>query len=284
MSTSPERQCFSPPRLPPTSLARPWPSTAVLRRNRREQQGGTYEVARLYGPHTLVYRDEPDVSPQAGEVLVKVEAVGICGSDMHAYQPLDSRRRPQLVLGLKAAGALPLAGDRASEWRSTVWLSIPRVLTLLRGAGICHRRARSSQCRRDPALSRASCESQSGMSCRYPTITSRARRSLRAYCRVIACSPDWHGEASPAARSMSDCPWTLAPAGYSSGVLAAPRVYSYSGTPAFLRPSTNTSQWANFAKPIRIEFRVSGGPSRLLAAMNSCASSISPRCPQQLTS
>ena len=36
------------------------------------------------GPNSLVFRDEPDPVPQAGEVLVRVEAVGICGSDMHA--------------------------------------------------------------------------------------------------------------------------------------------------------------------------------------------------------
>ncbi len=44
------------------------------------------------GPTTLEYREEPDPIPAAGEVLVHVEAVGICGSDMHAYHGRDERR------------------------------------------------------------------------------------------------------------------------------------------------------------------------------------------------
>ncbi|HKJ52423.1 MAG TPA: galactitol-1-phosphate 5-dehydrogenase, partial [Gammaproteobacteria bacterium] len=31
----------------------------------------------------MTYRDEPEPSPQAGEALVAIESVGICGSDMH---------------------------------------------------------------------------------------------------------------------------------------------------------------------------------------------------------
>lgn len=44
------------------------------------------------GANTLIYRDEPPPSPEADELLVRVEAVGICGSDMHAYHGHDSRR------------------------------------------------------------------------------------------------------------------------------------------------------------------------------------------------
>ncbi len=32
----------------------------------------------------MAYREEPDPAPAAGEVLLEIEAVGICGSDMHA--------------------------------------------------------------------------------------------------------------------------------------------------------------------------------------------------------
>ena len=44
------------------------------------------------GPNTVALRDVPEPVPEAGEVLVRVEAVGICGSDMHAYHGHDSRR------------------------------------------------------------------------------------------------------------------------------------------------------------------------------------------------
>ncbi len=55
------------------------------------------------GPHSLVVRDEPD--PQANEdVIVRVAACGICGSDLHAYHGTDERRPPPQILGHEAAG------------------------------------------------------------------------------------------------------------------------------------------------------------------------------------
>ncbi len=52
------------------------------------------------------YRDEPDPVPGPGDALVKVEAVGICGSDMHAYHGHDARRVPPLILGHEAVGVV----------------------------------------------------------------------------------------------------------------------------------------------------------------------------------
>ena len=51
-------------------------------------------------------RDEPAPLPAAGEALVGVEAVGICGSDMHAWHGHDPRRVPPLILGHEAAGVV----------------------------------------------------------------------------------------------------------------------------------------------------------------------------------
>ena len=34
----------------------------------------------------VIYREEPLPEPTAGEALIRIDAVGICGSDMHAYQ------------------------------------------------------------------------------------------------------------------------------------------------------------------------------------------------------
>lgn len=55
-------------------------------------------------PETLDFRDEPDPQPGPGEALVRVDAVGICGSDMHAWHGHDERRVPPLILGHEAAG------------------------------------------------------------------------------------------------------------------------------------------------------------------------------------
>ena len=54
----------------------------------------------------VIYRDEPDPVPGEGEVLVKVAASGICGSDMHAYHGKDARRVPPLILGHEVAGTV----------------------------------------------------------------------------------------------------------------------------------------------------------------------------------
>jgi L-iditol 2-dehydrogenase len=63
--------------------------------------------ALLYtGPKTLECREQPEPMPGNDEVLVRVDAVGICGSDMHAYRGEDSRRPPPLVLGHEAAGRI----------------------------------------------------------------------------------------------------------------------------------------------------------------------------------
>jgi alcohol dehydrogenase len=61
---------------------------AHFRKNR-----GLHLKALVYTkPDEVVYRDEPDPVPGPGEVLFKVGAVGICGSDMHAYHGHDPRR------------------------------------------------------------------------------------------------------------------------------------------------------------------------------------------------
>ncbi|WP_294608872.1 zinc-dependent alcohol dehydrogenase [Roseovarius sp.] len=58
------------------------------------------------GPEGLEYRDMADPVPQDGEALIRVDSVGICGSDMHAYLGHDERRPAPLVLGHEAAGTV----------------------------------------------------------------------------------------------------------------------------------------------------------------------------------
>lgn len=66
------------------------------------------------GPETIGYREVPDPALQPGEELVRVEAVGICGSDMHAYLGHDARRPAPLILGHEAAGVV-VGGSRNGE-------------------------------------------------------------------------------------------------------------------------------------------------------------------------
>ncbi|WP_224815427.1 alcohol dehydrogenase catalytic domain-containing protein [Hasllibacter sp. MH4015] len=69
------------------------------------------------GVETLGFRDTDMAVPRNGEHLVRVEAVGICGSDMHAYLGHDARRPAPLILGHEAAGVIeggPRDGERVT--------------------------------------------------------------------------------------------------------------------------------------------------------------------------
>ncbi len=65
-------------------------------------------------PNEVTFRDEPDPVPAEGESILRIDAVGICGSDMHAYHGHDPRRLPPLVLGHEIAGEV-IAGPRLGE-------------------------------------------------------------------------------------------------------------------------------------------------------------------------
>ncbi len=67
-------------------------------------------------PNTVEYRNESDPNLVADESLVRIDAVGICGSDLHAYLGHDNRRVPPLILGHEVCGTVvegPGAGVKA---------------------------------------------------------------------------------------------------------------------------------------------------------------------------
>lgn len=55
--------------------------------------------------------DLPEPVPGAGEVLVRVAACGICGSDIHGYDGSTGRRIPPIVMGHEAAGTVCAWGE-----------------------------------------------------------------------------------------------------------------------------------------------------------------------------
>lgn len=57
--------------------------------------------------------DEPQVS--ADDVLIQVEACGICGSDIHGYDGSTGRRIPPLVMGHEAAGIVVASGENVTD-------------------------------------------------------------------------------------------------------------------------------------------------------------------------
>jgi L-iditol 2-dehydrogenase len=48
--------------------------------------------------------------PGAGEILIRVAACGICGSDVHGYDGSSGRRIPPIVMGHEAAGRVAAVG------------------------------------------------------------------------------------------------------------------------------------------------------------------------------
>jgi len=59
----------------------------------------------------LELRDLPDPAPARDEVLIRIAACGICGSDVHGYDGTSGRRIPPIVMGHEAAGIVAAVGD-----------------------------------------------------------------------------------------------------------------------------------------------------------------------------
>ena len=66
------------------------------------------------GTQSLDFRDEPDPVAGPDESLVRIEASGICGSDMHAWHGHDARRVPPMILGHELCGRV-VGGPRDGE-------------------------------------------------------------------------------------------------------------------------------------------------------------------------
>jgi L-iditol 2-dehydrogenase len=59
----------------------------------------------------LELADIPRPEPAAGELLIRVAACGICGSDVHGYDGSTGRRLPPIVMGHEAAGVVEAMGE-----------------------------------------------------------------------------------------------------------------------------------------------------------------------------
>ncbi len=57
-------------------------------------------------PLEVQLQERPEPELVDGEVVLRIDAVGICGSDMHAFHGHDPRRKPGLVLGHEFCGTV----------------------------------------------------------------------------------------------------------------------------------------------------------------------------------
>lgn len=77
----------------------------------------------------LQTRPQPTLEPD--EVVLQIEAVGICGSDMHAWHGHDPRRQPGLVLGHEFVGRIAESAAPGFE-TGTRWTGNPLIT-----CGVC---------------------------------------------------------------------------------------------------------------------------------------------------
>jgi L-iditol 2-dehydrogenase len=66
----------------------------------------------------LVYKDVPDPIIKCNEVLVRVMACGICGSDVHGLDGSTGRRIPPMIMGHEASGVIVKTGADINGWKS----------------------------------------------------------------------------------------------------------------------------------------------------------------------
>jgi L-iditol 2-dehydrogenase len=65
----------------------------------------------------LVYKDVPDPHISSNEVIVKIKACGICGSDVHGLDGSTGRRIPPLIMGHEASGIIEATGSEVKKWK-----------------------------------------------------------------------------------------------------------------------------------------------------------------------
>jgi L-iditol 2-dehydrogenase len=65
----------------------------------------------------LEVTDLPQPEIGADDVLVRVRACGICGSDVHGIDGSSGRRIPPIVMGHEAAGEIAEAGRNVKQWK-----------------------------------------------------------------------------------------------------------------------------------------------------------------------
>src|SRR5215510_10873160 len=68
------------------------------------------------GPERMAVEEQPEPSgPGAGELILRPEAVGICGSEIEGYLGHMGNRTPPLVMGHEFAGVVVAAGPGCDE-------------------------------------------------------------------------------------------------------------------------------------------------------------------------
>lgn len=65
----------------------------------------------------LSYEDVPRPTPGEGEVLIRLKACSVCGSDVHGFDGSTGRRQPPVIMGHEAAGIIAECGPGVKHYR-----------------------------------------------------------------------------------------------------------------------------------------------------------------------
>ncbi len=72
------------------------------------------KALRYLGPNQLEVLEVEKPTPKANEVLLRVRACGICGSDVHGYLGITGRRIPPMTMGHEFVGEVAAVGENVT--------------------------------------------------------------------------------------------------------------------------------------------------------------------------
>jgi len=76
----------------------------------------------------LELRDVPEPSPKPGEVVLRVAAAGICGSELHGFVTHAVRRTPPAILGHEFCGQVAEVGPGVTGYQQGDWVGVNSVI------------------------------------------------------------------------------------------------------------------------------------------------------------
>jgi 2-desacetyl-2-hydroxyethyl bacteriochlorophyllide A dehydrogenase len=76
----------------------------------------------------LDFRDVPEPSPEPGEVVVRIAAVGICGSELHGFVTHAARRTPPAIFGHEFCGQVAELGPGVTGYQQGDWVGVNSVI------------------------------------------------------------------------------------------------------------------------------------------------------------
>src|SRR6266542_2816709 len=83
----------------------------------------------FHGPGRLAVEEADPLPVGPDEVRVAVRAVGVCGSDVHGYTGVNSRRVPGMVMGHEAVGTVAEVGERGDALQPGVQVVINPIVS-----------------------------------------------------------------------------------------------------------------------------------------------------------